>query len=117
MRLIDADLLMDDINHSLNEMTKIGIAVDGDWLWAKLNDALEKTPTVEPERKKGEWIPISERLPEEKGSYLVTDDAGGVKTVQDDEFLRYEDGTPLWLYSQSVTAWMPLPEPWEGEQE
>ena len=62
------------------------------------------------------WIPCSERLPEEEGSYLVTDDAGGIKTVQDDEFLHYEDGTPLWLYSQNVTAWMPLSDPYGGEQ-
>lgn len=64
-----------------------------------------------------EWIPCSEQLPEEEGSYLVTDDAGGIKTVQDDEFLHYEDGTPLWLYSQNVIAWRPLPEPYGGEQE
>lgn len=47
MRLIDAYLLVDDINRSLNEMTKIRTVVDGDWLWVKLNDAFEKAPTVE----------------------------------------------------------------------
>ena len=40
-RLIDADKLMDDICSALNEMTKIGIAVDGEWLWGKLNDAID----------------------------------------------------------------------------
>lgn len=55
MRLIDADALMKDITHSLNQMTDIGIAVDGDWLWAKLNDAIDNAPTIE-ERKKGKWI-------------------------------------------------------------
>ena len=55
MRCIDADALMADINGSLNAMTNIGIAVDGDWLWAKLNDAIEHAPTIEPERKKGRW--------------------------------------------------------------
>lgn len=54
-RLIDADALMEDINGSINEMTNVGIMVDGDWLWAKLNDALDNAPTVE-ERKTGEWI-------------------------------------------------------------
>lgn len=56
MRLIDADALMEDINESLSEMTGIGIAVGGDWLWAKLNDAIEHAPTIEPERKMGHWI-------------------------------------------------------------
>ena len=55
MRIIDADELMEDINESLSEMTSIGIAIDGDWLWAKLNDAIEHAPTIE-ERKKGKWI-------------------------------------------------------------
>ena len=54
MKLIDKDALMEDINESLREMTIIGIAVDGDWLWAKLNDAIEHAPTIE-ERKKGKW--------------------------------------------------------------
>ena len=58
MRLIDADALMRDINESLSEMTSIGIAVDGDWLWAKLNDAIEYAPTIE-ERKKGKWIELT----------------------------------------------------------
>lgn len=56
MRLIDADALFKDICDSINEMTKIGIGVDGEWLWAKLNDSLENAPTIEPERKKGKWI-------------------------------------------------------------
>lgn len=55
-RLIDANALMEDINESLSEMTRIGIAVGGDWLWAKLNDAIEHAPTIEQERKKGKWV-------------------------------------------------------------
>lgn len=68
-RLIDADALFKDICDSINEMTKIGICVDGEWLWAKLNDALENAPTIEPEPK---WIPCSERLPEQYGNYFVS---------------------------------------------
>lgn len=77
---------------------------------------MELSP-VQLERKEIDWIPFSERPPEEEGRYLVTDDAGGVKTVQDDEFLYREDGTPLWLYSQNVTAWRPLPEPYRNRGE
>ena len=54
MRLIDADALYKDICDSINQMTAIGIAVDGEWMWAKLNDALDNAPTIE-ERKKGKW--------------------------------------------------------------
>lgn len=47
MRLIDADALLKDINDSLDEMTNIGIVVDGDWLWAKLYDAIENASIIE----------------------------------------------------------------------
>lgn len=45
-RLADADAMMDDICNSINQMTKIGIAVDGNYLWGKLNDALDNAPTI-----------------------------------------------------------------------
>ena len=45
-RLVDADAMMDDICNSINQMTKIGIAVDGNYLWGKLNDALDSAPTI-----------------------------------------------------------------------
>lgn len=47
-RLIDADAMFKDICDSINEMTAIGLAVDGQWLWGKLNDALENAPTIIP---------------------------------------------------------------------
>lgn len=46
MRLIDADALMEDINSSIDAMTNVGIMVDGEWLWGKLNDAIENAPTI-----------------------------------------------------------------------
>lgn len=77
------------------------------------------------ERPKGKWIPVSERLPEESGYYLVNvfiedcyfsevcvrwfahpDDysitAGEWRECADDEL---------------VTAWMPLPKPYKAESE
>ena len=73
--------------------------------------------------ERSEWIPVSERLPEEDGEYLV---ASG-------EFIYvYSYGIPLmpmnernrrwgWYESTSegdfymdVDAWMPLPEPYKG---
>ena len=63
----------------------------------------------------GGWIPVSERLPEKEGDYLVTDNAGGVLTISIDTFCFCYDGEPVWLCSQNVTAWMPLPEPYREE--
>ena len=45
-RLIDADAVMNDICTSIDAMTNIGIAVDGEYLWAKLNDAIYNAPTI-----------------------------------------------------------------------
>lgn len=53
------------------------------------------------EQKTGKWIPVSERLPEEKGMYLVT--------VQDYVLMEQWSGTGWW--ATRPTAWMPLPTP------
>lgn len=69
------------------------------------------------EADRPEWIPISERLPEE-GLTVLTFDTNG-----DIEFGAYEDGTWEWLAESCtdywtgndvVIAWMPLPEPYKG---
>ncbi len=57
------------------------------------------------------WIPCSERLPEENGNYLVTAIWNGKREVDMDYFqflCQWDD------YKDTVIAWMPLPEPYEG---
>ena len=53
-RLIDADAFFKDVCNSIENMTKLGVCVDADFLWAKLNDALDNAPTVIPADKDGE---------------------------------------------------------------
>lgn len=63
-----------------------------------------------------QWIPCSERLPEEDGRYFVT----RYDYVTESSFvdiLWYEKHT--WWNRRivgdfAVKAWMPLPEPWKG---
>lgn len=55
------------------------------------------------------WIPVSERLPEKNGAYLITGRQGAVNKQ------RYHDGH--WYGNWSVLAWMPLPEPYKAESE
>lgn len=57
------------------------------------------------------WTPCSERLPSKEGEYLVTNNAGGVKNIEVDTLLHYEDGMPFWFYSQNPIAWRELPVP------
>ena len=70
------------------------------------------------------WIPVTERLPEEEGFYLVTLEYkyGAETTVR---FFRIENGERHWsLWGnenitvwENITAWMPLPEPYKGVTE
>ena len=55
------------------------------------------------------WIPVSEKLPEKNGEYLITGRQGAVNKR------RYHDGH--WYSNWSVIAWMPLPEPYKAESE
>lgn len=60
------------------------------------------------------WTPVSERLPED-GTYLTTLD--GELVGQEEPFTGMcgiEDGK--WDEEGCVIAWMPLPEPYRGEQ-
>lgn len=73
---------------------------------------------AEPERKTGKWIPVTERLPEKKEIVLITNNKGHVRCGQyqgvfDDKNYRW-----WWKHNtlEEVLAWMPLPEPYRGDQ-
>ena len=65
----------------------------------------------------GGWIPVTERLPEKNGNYIVT-----VLNTRNKSITMVSSWQATFgLFEiedtyQKVTAWMPLPEPWkEGE--
>ena len=66
------------------------------------------------------WIPVTERLPEKDGEYLVTIDWGDGDTEVDcynycANGTDWNDGD---LFGAKVLAWMPLPSPYrEGRQD
>lgn len=71
---------------------------------------LNDQPTIQPEPH---WIPVTERLPKEDGSYLVSGKWGsGKESVGDCEF-SVEDGYFQTAWNFDVLAWMPLPEPYK----
>ena len=98
-----------------------------DMCGGKANELTTILSIIDKQLRVEEWIPCSERLPEKNGIYIVDDrvfnspwihTAGFEVSSQawcenhgvyyDDKYGRYEDGR--------VTAWQPLPEPWEGEE-
>lgn len=77
---------------------------------ADVLEALDEQPTIE--ERKTEWIPVTEKLPEnEHKKYIVTLDNGEVEN-------RWWLGC-FWVESVGrVTAWMPLPKPYkEGAED
>ena len=88
----------------------------------KLIDYIE---AIEAQPQVGGWIPVSERLPEDGCGVLVTVngkhnnitfvDALGIAEY-DGDFGWIVEGYPQWT-DPNVTAWQPLPEPFEGREE
>ena len=74
---------------------------------------------IEEQPKIGEWIPCSERLPEESGTYIVNAIENSIIHVT---FAKWMPRMKRWNLSGNrsywkVTAWMALPEPYRPEKE
>ena len=103
-RLIDADVLMQKIETYLPTFNINP---------SKIVELVETAPTEE--RPHGEWIPCSEKLPEETGYYLVSDMYGSVYATGFDnkDGFGYYDDDGYFVEKEAVVAWMPLPEPYK----
>lgn len=90
----------------------------------KEKEVIERLAEYEDLEEKEGWIPITDRLPDNNGTefdtVLISTVENGVQMgFYDDEDERWwftcSDGS---AWSVTVTAWMPLPEPYKaGEQE
>lgn len=116
-KLLNIDKIIDKLSH-----TKPNFGEDStkeryrymQWL-ADINAIKE----LKPEREYTEWTPVSERLPNENGSYLVQycsfDKTARIKFMTVDHY--NVEGS--WLHEEKnkkVEAWMPLPEPYKGSK-
>lgn len=92
----------------------------------KLSEAMEKLARLEDAEEKdrlGQWIPCSERLPEDESYILVS-----FENYTMPDIARYEendDGGTFYPgdeeetyahYGLTVNAWMPLPEPYKEKE-
>lgn len=104
MTLIDGDRIVTvqiyDDEHEEYTEKKMSVI---DFIDTYTDEGVTETDVVEQAR----WIPVSERLPEEEGLYLVyTEEQPFVCSFEDGEF-----------FIDEVLAWMPLPEPYKAESE
>ena len=116
-RLISLNAAIDALWHSIEcenggELQSYAEAVAGD-----AEDALKALPPAQ------QWIPCSERLPEEEKTYLVTfaNEKVGMSSWHKDTL--YNRGFDAYLTGVTedgeceyfgVVAWMEKPEPWKG---
>lgn len=117
---------------ALEEMTfSDGIEKDG-VLYVPLRDAnkhIKNLPSVQPEQR---WIPVSEKLPEANGRYLVTRGLNAAGSLWNRVYIaNYSDlmglkSEKIWWQGNvgksdfkridDVIAWIPLPEPYRAER-
>ena len=108
MRLIDADTLKKKM-----EFTCMGIMAGTDSYDAPLKE-IDNAPTIEPQK----WVSCSERLPE-VGQNVLLSSGNGMFTAEgclkdNGDWCQFRWSTTWPGYY--VDAWMPLPEPWKGEE-
>lgn len=76
-------------------------------------DAIANAPTADVrEVMSSAWIPVSERLPENCGYYLVTDRIPNADMVGESYFDAFSQ---QWHDAWDVITWMPKPEPYRGD--
>lgn len=112
MRLIDADALEElfravifrlaknpDISGDIEHMIRAS---------ATVIEMIQDAPSIEVLSAQ-QWIPCSERSPDQNGKYLVV---GRQKAIN---ILKFDGGR--WYGKWGVVAWMPLPSPYREETE
>lgn len=113
-----------DTDELMRRMYNRAFETDGDTMWQSgcwvryraIEAFVKETPAADVEPR---WIPVTERLPEEAGQYLVS----GKWANEDGEvwickFARlYNWGWCNMADRPVVQAWMPLPTPYKGGEE
>ena len=125
MRLIDADVLLRDVEWQADILRKVKndkLREIADILEKGIIAQVEKIPTINPEPQ---WIPCSERVPEQVNkSYWVCTDTGYQCQCRWTNNLYGFGESDEWEWKifdipqyTKVIAWMPLPEPYKGGSE
>lgn len=63
------------------------------------------------------WIPVTEKLPEKNGFYLVTVKSRWLNEGTIEVAIAHRSKKNTWDMPGKIFAWMPLPEPYKEEQD
>ena len=116
MRLIDADAFKAYIRNAYEQLKHM--YRDGGKLAGQITEDfckdIDEQPTIEPQK----WIPVSERLTEESGTYVCSCKDGYRDMVS---LIKWQPRQKTWnLTGQraywKVVAWMPLPAPYKEDK-
>ena len=119
---IDEKKLIDELNECGREMyLKVCNPVEYcEGFYAgmtKALDIIEAQPKLSLENKTSDWIPCSERLPEVWKSVLVTSGHLRVRDIRIAFVNENMEWCSIWNSCEpDILAWMPLPEPYKGEE-
>ena len=120
--MIDEKRLIEKIKEMFRPLlTPDGTSWCDDVIQAHNETLVDVLETIKELPKVNEWIPVEESLPKENGYYLITAPSCMDKKMTTME-LYFNDGEWLidmddatFMYKEFVTAWMPLPKPYEKE--
>ena len=105
----------------MNDLISRQAAIDATWFEPSYTDPLNVLTEVRDRLKalpsaqlEPQWIPVSERMPEPRIDVWCNSDMGQMVGY-------YEENVETWYgrdyLELMVTAWMPLPEPYDAESE
>ncbi len=110
MSAINRDKAIEVIEDELDKIDHVP-----QWVFDRLTNRLRELPLAEPH-----WIPVSDRLPDTDGTYLVWADKSFIPDHADENnicrgrYLATFNKTYCEWWSdnlENIYAWMPLPEP------
>lgn len=78
-----------------------------------IDKCIERLKRVKSADRPQEWIPCSLRSPEKSGEYLVTIGVEQRRIAIGYYSTKYR----RWYAAGDAFAWMPLPDPWKGEND
>lgn len=111
----------DDVVSRQAVLDGLKVCLCEEWVKTLFATMVKQLPSVRPQEPK--WISVSERLPEEKGVYLVArknKGFGGKGSFTNHISINvrgYTGGTSRWGKAQcGIVAWMPLPKPYEPQE-